>query len=85
MPGDRSRISRALEVVLATGRSLSEWHQEGMPPTVDPTDAARFFLDVDRDELTGGCRAFRCHACGRRAGGGRASSPRVGLIPCCRR
>ena len=31
MPGDRSRITRALEVVLATGRSLSDWHREGMP------------------------------------------------------
>ncbi len=52
MPGDRSRISRALEVVIATGRSLTDWHKEGMPPTVEDTQAARFFLDVDRDELT---------------------------------
>jgi tRNA dimethylallyltransferase len=51
MPGDRSRITRALEVVLATGRSLSDWHREGMPAVVDPAQAARFFLDVDRDEL----------------------------------
>ncbi|MFZ0624423.1 MAG: tRNA (adenosine(37)-N6)-dimethylallyltransferase MiaA, partial [Pseudolabrys sp.] len=28
---DRSRISRALEVVLATGRTLSDWHTEGLP------------------------------------------------------
>ncbi|MGD0023986.1 MAG: tRNA (adenosine(37)-N6)-dimethylallyltransferase MiaA, partial [Xanthobacteraceae bacterium] len=28
MPGDRARITRALEVVLATGRSLLEWHEE---------------------------------------------------------
>lgn len=52
MPGDRSRISRALEVVLATGRSITDWHKEGMPPTVEDTQAARVFLDVDRDELT---------------------------------
>lgn len=51
MPGDRSRISRALEVVLATGRSITDWHKEGMPPTVGHTQAARFFLDVERDEL----------------------------------
>jgi tRNA dimethylallyltransferase len=51
MPGDRSRITRALEVVLATGRSLSDWHREGMPAVVDPAHAARFFLDVDRAEL----------------------------------
>src|SRR5690606_4503874 len=29
MPLDRSRITRALEVVLATGRSLTDWHREG--------------------------------------------------------
>ena len=36
MPGDRSRITRALEVVLATGRSLSDWHREGMPRGARP-------------------------------------------------
>jgi tRNA dimethylallyltransferase len=51
MPGDRARITRALEVVLATGRSLSDWHREGMPVVVDPSCAAKFFLDVDREEL----------------------------------
>jgi len=51
MPGDGSRITRALEVVLATGRSLSDWHREGMPAVVDPARAARFFLDIDRAEL----------------------------------
>jgi len=51
MPGDGSRITRALEVVLATGRSLSDWHREGMPAVLGPMDAAQFFLDVDREEL----------------------------------
>jgi tRNA dimethylallyltransferase len=51
MPGDRARITRALEVVLATGRSLSDWHREGMPAVVDPARAARFFLEVERGEL----------------------------------
>jgi tRNA dimethylallyltransferase len=51
MPGDRSRISRALEVVLATGRSISDWHREGLPPVVDARHVERFFLDVDREEL----------------------------------
>ena len=51
MPGDRSRITRALEVVLATGRSLSDWHREGMPTLLDPARAVRFFLEVDREEL----------------------------------
>jgi tRNA dimethylallyltransferase len=51
MPGDRSRITRALEVVLATGRPLSDWHSEGMPPAVDASRAAKIFLDVDRADL----------------------------------
>ena len=51
MSGDRARITRALEVVLATGRSLSDWHREGMPPVLDGARAVKFFLDVDRDEL----------------------------------
>jgi len=51
MPNDRSRISRALEVVLATGRSLSDWHREGMPPLVDAANAAKVFITCERQEL----------------------------------
>jgi tRNA dimethylallyltransferase len=51
MPGDRSRITRALEVVLATGRSLTDWHREGMPPAVDTAQAVKVFLNVERAEL----------------------------------
>jgi tRNA dimethylallyltransferase len=51
MPGDRARITRALEVVLATGRSLTDWHREGMTPALDPRLAVKVFLDVDRAEL----------------------------------
>ena len=51
MPGDRSRISRALEVVLATGRSLIAWHEEGMPASLDASRAVKIFLMPDRDEL----------------------------------
>jgi tRNA dimethylallyltransferase len=51
MPGDRSRITRALEVVLATGRSLSDWHREGMPAAVDTMRTVKLFLDVERAEL----------------------------------
>jgi tRNA dimethylallyltransferase len=51
MPGDRARITRALEVVLATGRSLTDWHREGMTPALDPQLAVKVFLDVDRGEL----------------------------------
>lgn len=50
-PGDRMRITRALEVLEATGRSLADWHRDGMPAMLDPDEALMFFLDVDRDEL----------------------------------
>jgi tRNA dimethylallyltransferase len=50
-PGDRSRIVRALEVILATGRSLVDWHRDGMPPILDPAMALKLFLVPDRDEL----------------------------------
>jgi tRNA dimethylallyltransferase len=50
-PGDRMRICRALEVLEATGRSLTDWHREGMPPLLDPDQALKIFLDVDRAEL----------------------------------
>ncbi len=51
MPNDSSRICRALEVLAATGRSLSEWHREGMPAAVDPKRAAKIFLTCERQEL----------------------------------
>jgi tRNA dimethylallyltransferase len=51
MPGDRSRITRALEVALATGRALSDWHGEGMPAALDPARAVKVFLEVERAEL----------------------------------
>ncbi len=53
MPNDRARVARALEVVLATGRSLLAWHEEGLPASLDPASAVRIFLDVGRDELAG--------------------------------
>jgi tRNA dimethylallyltransferase len=48
---DRARISRALEVVLATGRSLSDWHREGLPPLLDAKRAAKVFITCERAEL----------------------------------
>ena len=51
MPNDRSRISRALEVVLATGRSLTDWHREGLPPLIDAGRAAKVFITCERGEL----------------------------------
>jgi tRNA dimethylallyltransferase len=51
MPGDRARIARALEVVLATGRSLLDWHDDNKPPGLDAARAAKVFLMPNRDEL----------------------------------
>jgi tRNA dimethylallyltransferase len=51
MPGDRVRILRALEVVLATGRSLAQWQREGAPAALDAGQALRIFLEVERSAL----------------------------------
>lgn len=51
MPLDRSRIARALEVILATGRSLSDWHKEGLPPLLDPARASKVFIATERKDL----------------------------------
>ncbi len=50
-PGDRTRVTRALEVVLATGRSILDWHEENKPATIDLNTAVKVFLMPDRDEL----------------------------------
>ena len=51
MPGDRARVTRALEVVLATGRSILDWHEENMPASLDLARAAKVFLMPARDQL----------------------------------
>jgi tRNA dimethylallyltransferase len=48
---DRSRIARALEVALATGRPLSDWHRDGLPPLLDAGRAAKVFVTCERREL----------------------------------
>ena len=50
-PRDRTRIARALEVVEATGRSLTSWHRDGLPPLLPPGQFCALFLEPDRDEL----------------------------------
>jgi tRNA dimethylallyltransferase len=50
-PRDRTRIARALEVVEATGRSLTDWHREGLPPLLPPGEFSALFLAPDRDQL----------------------------------
>jgi tRNA dimethylallyltransferase len=50
-PRDRSRIARALEVVEATGRSLTDWHREGLPPLLPSGEFTALFLSPERDAL----------------------------------
>jgi tRNA dimethylallyltransferase len=50
-PNDRARITRALEVVLATGRSIFDWQESNKPPTVDLSRAAKVFLVPEREDL----------------------------------
>lgn len=50
-PRDRSRIARALEVVEATGRSLTDWHHEGLPPLLPQGAFTALFLSPERDAL----------------------------------
>jgi tRNA dimethylallyltransferase len=50
-PADRSRIARALEVVEATGRSLTDWHRDGLPPLLPPDRFAALFLAPEREQL----------------------------------
>jgi tRNA dimethylallyltransferase len=50
-PRDRTRVARALEVVLATGRSLTDWHRDGLPPPLPPGQFSALFLEPDRDAL----------------------------------
>jgi tRNA dimethylallyltransferase len=48
-PNDRQRITRALEVEQATGKSLSWWHARPLPPP--PYAAVRFSVELPLTEL----------------------------------
>jgi len=50
-PRDRTRIARALEVVEATGRSITDWHREGLPPLLPPGSFRALFLNPERKAL----------------------------------
>ena len=50
-PRDRARIARALDVVVATGRVLTDWHREGLPPLLAPGEFSALFLTPERDQL----------------------------------
>jgi tRNA dimethylallyltransferase len=51
MPADGTRITRALEVVLATGRPHKDWQQDAAPPMLDISRTAKVFLMPDREAL----------------------------------
>jgi tRNA dimethylallyltransferase len=49
---DRQRVTRALEVVDATGRSLLDWQREGQEgAALEGVEVERIFMDVPREEL----------------------------------
>ena len=50
-PRDRTRVARALEVVEATGRSLTDWHRDGLPPLLPPDAFRALFLAPGREQL----------------------------------
>jgi tRNA dimethylallyltransferase len=50
-PRDRTRIARALEVKEATGRSITDWHREGLPPLLPPGSFHALFLNPEREVL----------------------------------
>jgi tRNA dimethylallyltransferase len=50
-PSDGVRLARALEVLQATGRTLSDWHKAGQVPLIDAHDVAKIFVTPERAEL----------------------------------
>jgi len=52
-PGDTTRVVRALEVVLATGRPLGDWQtgKDGLPPLIAPGEGVRVVLAPERAVL----------------------------------
>ena len=52
LPTDRQRLSRALEVIDATGRSLLDWQRDGLDQApLHGVEVGRIFIDVPRDDL----------------------------------
>jgi len=50
-PADRSRVVRGLEVIEATGRSLTEWHGQGKSALLERWQVLTVFLTPERNEL----------------------------------
>ena len=56
-PADRQRVSRALEVVRATGRPLADWQGEPSGGLADAVSLHAYVQDYDRDALYARCDA----------------------------
>lgn len=54
-PGDSQRITRALEVLDASGRSLADWQREPGRAAIDPVTTAKFILRPERGDLRDRC------------------------------
>jgi tRNA dimethylallyltransferase len=50
-PRDRTRVARAFEVIEATGRSLPDWHRDGLPPLLPEGTFRALYLAPERDAL----------------------------------
>ena len=55
VPTDRQRITRALEVVEATGRSLADWQNEPGRPTIHTDGAIKLVVSRPREVLVERC------------------------------
>jgi tRNA dimethylallyltransferase len=56
-PSDRQRVVRALEVVDATGQSLTEWQQAAGTPLLDQARTEKYVVAPDRAALYRACDA----------------------------
>ena len=56
-PGDRQRVLRALEVIDATGRSLTDWHREPSVHVLNAADVQLLVVLPERDTLYRRCDA----------------------------
>lgn len=50
-PTDTQRLTRALEVIDGTGRSLADWQQQRDPPLLDAQRTPRLLVELDREDL----------------------------------
>ncbi len=54
-PSDPQRVTRAIEVIVATGRSLADWHGEAGAPLLRPEEVTRIVMQPTREHLYASC------------------------------